>query len=118
MNLIKIIKENSFIIDVISQNLYWTDSIQRTVEVMSLETGARIILMKENDRLLDIVLAPEMSIMFIAQVGNRGGSILKASMDGKNRKVLAHMDGHPSAISYSRDTQHIFWYTPVRNFFY
>jgi len=44
----------------VGQNLYWADTMRKTVEVMSLRTKARFIILRETDRPMDLVLVPEM----------------------------------------------------------
>jgi sugar lactone lactonase YvrE len=53
--------------DEIGHNLYWVDSMRKTIEVMSLKTRTRVVLFKEIDRPVDIVVAPNIRYMYLLE---------------------------------------------------
>ncbi|KAJ9573514.1 hypothetical protein L9F63_009078, partial [Diploptera punctata] len=104
--------------DYVGNNLYWCDNVKGTVEMMSLTTLERTVLLHslENEIPMDIAVVPEKGIMFVSMsrqlYSSEGPHIDRISMDGKREHihiVESKLVGPTVNLHYDRDMSRIFW---------
>lgn len=82
-------------IDHVTNTLYWCDSHKRTLEVLSLYTHQRAVVIKElnGDVIISVALAPDYGLMFLAlRSSDDNIKVIKMGMNGKTTPV--HMIQH------------------------
>ncbi|XP_067000750.2 vitellogenin receptor [Anabrus simplex] len=102
--------------DYMANNLYWTDTEHRTLEVLSLETMQQKVLLRffDEETPLDVALVPEQGVMFIALRKNYEDDrvhIDRLHMDGTGRTHVIEMilKGPIVSLTYDPQLQRILW---------
>nr|BAE93218.1 vitellogenin receptor [Rhyparobia maderae] len=107
--------------DYLGNNLYWCDAQKAPVEVMSLTTHERTILLHsfEGEVPLDVAVVPEEGVMFLSMSrhlsSSEGPHIDRISMDGKGEHthiVESYLEGPTLNLYYDKDMERIFWADP------
>uniref|UniRef100_A0A1B6E2K9 EGF-like domain-containing protein n=1 Tax=Clastoptera arizonana TaxID=38151 RepID=A0A1B6E2K9_9HEMI len=100
-------------VDPLGHNMYWVDSERLTVEIISLKSLERTVLLRDfgGDSPVDIALAPNKGFMFIALSGPRGTHIDRFYMNGHNRVHLVDSDliGPAINLAYNKYADKLFW---------
>nr|CAD7447975.1 unnamed protein product [Timema bartmani] len=104
----------SLAFDYLGNNLYWCDTKMKTVEVLSLNTGHRTVLLKPSGDVIptDVALIPELGVMFVAMRSDHGVIIDKMHMDGKGERthvIDSDLTGPRIALTYDYDLDRVFW---------
>uniref|UniRef100_T1JA13 EGF-like domain-containing protein n=1 Tax=Strigamia maritima TaxID=126957 RepID=T1JA13_STRMM len=96
-------------LDHLGNNLYWVDVAHKTVEVVSLRTGKRVILVENNQYPIAITLVHKYGLLFVAQRGIHS-CIEKMNMDGTDRSILITIpDGMPGSLAVDAYSRRLFW---------
>ncbi len=96
--------------DWINGLLYWTDSETKRIEVVSLKSRhRRVVIWEDLDLPRAIALAPQEGIMFWTDWGIIP-KIERAGMDGRDRMVLVERDVEwPNGLTIDYDGKRLFW---------
>jgi DNA-binding beta-propeller fold protein YncE len=96
--------------DPFTNNLYWLQGNQGVLEVASVQTKARTILIRDLERPMDLALNQEDAMIYIANLGTEP-YILQARMDGSNimKLVAGHSVGLPVSIVFLRKQNKLVW---------
>ncbi|XP_054256859.1 putative vitellogenin receptor [Macrosteles quadrilineatus] len=102
-------------VDPYGHNLYWADSERQTVEVFSLNTHERKVLLRDlgGESPVGITLVPDQGFMFVALMGPKVVHIDRFSMDGE-QKTHVHIAennvlGPNVALTYDKGLNYVFW---------
>nr|BAC02725.2 vitellogenin receptor [Periplaneta americana] len=106
--------------DYMGNNLYWCDGERATVEILSLNTMERAILIHtlEGEIPLDVAVIPEEGVMFVAfsrHVIGDGPHIDRMNMDGRGAHthvIETSLDGPIISLFYDSDLHRVFWTDP------
>ncbi|XP_069176041.1 low-density lipoprotein receptor-related protein 4 isoform X2 [Procambarus clarkii] len=97
-------------LDWLADNIYWTDTGHKTVEVARLDGSSQKTII--NSQLLEpraIALFPSEGLLFWTDWGNNS-KIERAYLDGSQRTVLIDQDiGWPNGITIDYKMRRIFW---------
>ncbi|KAG8223526.1 hypothetical protein J437_LFUL002576 [Ladona fulva] len=103
--------------DHLGNNLYWCDSERNIVEVFSMASHERGVVLKDlaGEKPMDVAVVPEEGVMFVSLIGTDGRSYIdRFSMTGAGRVHVIHEslgeEGVP--LSYDPELQRIFWADP------
>ncbi|XP_034252136.1 vitellogenin receptor [Thrips palmi] len=99
--------------DYLGNTLYWCDVEKNTVEVLSLVTNERAVLLRDlgSEVPLDVALVPASGVMFVAFSSDSGVHIDRFNMDGTGRThvIEAGVEGPHVSLWYDHELDRIFW---------
>ncbi|PSN38293.1 hypothetical protein C0J52_19350 [Blattella germanica] len=107
--------------DYLGNNIYLCDGQKATIEILSLTTLERTVLLHsfEGEVPLDIAVVPEEGIMFIAMSrhltsSENGPHIDRMTMDGREHFhiVESGLDGPIISLHYDKELHRVFWTDP------
>jgi hypothetical protein len=101
--------------DPMGNNLYWLDKVKRSLEVVSLSTGARASLLSNlgNETPTGLALAPKHGYVFIALYDGSTAHIDRLSVDGSRRHIVEEGISGPSLrLVYDSPLERLFWADP------
>lgn len=99
---------NGIAVDWIADNIYWSDSALKMIEVARLDGSFRRTLLRENlDDVRSIILYK--NLLFFADWGH-SARIERSLLDGSERKVIVNSDlGFPTGLAIDFETRKLFW---------
>ncbi|KAJ8664988.1 hypothetical protein QAD02_006650 [Eretmocerus hayati] len=92
-------------VDFITEKVYVLDRMTRKLHVADMQNQYQAVILTDLDDPRDIVLDPEMGLMFILQKS----SILQSNLDGTNAVIIR--DSDMAAIAIDRDSKIIYFAT-------
>jgi low density lipoprotein receptor-related protein 5/6 len=110
-----LLKPEGLACDWVNDNIYWTDSETKRIEVSSMPGNGkqfhRNVLVWEDVSLpRAIAVAPYDGLMFWTDWGTPVPKIERASMDGKNRKILVETDLEwPNGLTLDYEKKLLYW---------
>lgn len=101
---------NGLAVDWIADNIYFSDSVQKVIEVARLDGSSRKVLLKDN--IQDpraLILYPKKAYLFWADWATH--TIERCLLDGTERKTIIDIvdSGLPSGLAIDFDSKRIFW---------
>ena len=99
---------NGLAVDWIADNLYWSDSALKMIEVSRLDGAHRKTLLRENlDDVRSMILFK--NLLFFADWGH-AARIERSLLDGSDRKVIVNSDlGFPTGLAIDFEGRKLFW---------
>lgn len=101
---------NGLAVDWIANNIYWSDSGVKVIEVARLDGSCRKVLIRENlDDPRAMILYPKKAFMFWADWG-ANPKIERALMNGGDRRTIINSDvGFPTGLAIDFDAKKLYW---------
>jgi low-density lipoprotein receptor-related protein 4 len=101
---------NGIAVDWLADNLYWSDTAYKKIEVSRLDGKCRkTILNQDLEDPRALILYPKKGYLFWADWGLHA-RIERCLMDGSNRKVIVDSDiGFPTGLAIDFDTRKLYW---------
>lgn len=99
---------NGLAVDWIADNIYWSDSALKMIEVARLDGSYRKTLLRENlDDVRSMILFK--NLLFFADWGH-SARIERSLLDGSERKVIVNSDlGFPTGLAIDFETRKLYW---------
>ncbi|KAF7998627.1 hypothetical protein HCN44_011035 [Aphidius gifuensis] len=102
-------------IDWLADNVYWTVTKKKIIEVAKLDGSCRKILLTDLDDPWSIAVFPKLGYLFWTEWGNHR-SILRSYLDGTNKKTIISTDlSYPNGLSIDFDSKKIYWADTMKN---
>jgi DNA-binding beta-propeller fold protein YncE len=101
---------NGIAVDWLANNLYWTDTAMKKIEVSRLDGTSRKVILTENlDDPRAIILYPKRGFIFWADWGQLP-KIERAYMDGSSRKIIIDSElGFPTGLAVDFEARRLYW---------
>jgi low-density lipoprotein receptor-related protein 4 len=99
---------NGIAVDWVADNIYWSDSALKMIEVSRLDGAHRKTLLRENlDDVRSMILYK--NLLFFADWGH-AARIERSLLDGSERKVIVNSDlGFPTGLAIDFEARKLFW---------
>lgn len=100
---------NGLAVDWIAENIYFSDSGQKVIEVARLDGSFRKVLLRDNlDDPRAIILYPRLAYLFWADWSTP--RIERCLFDGSDRKIILSFDiGFPTGLAIDFEAKRLFW---------
>ncbi|CAL8124472.1 unnamed protein product [Orchesella dallaii] len=84
-------------IDVVGGNLYWINTLSKTLEAMSLRTGATVVIKNGMEDVTTFAVTPETGSAFFTVKNENEQILYKIALDGSTKSVIQFLgyDKHP-----------------------
>ena len=106
--------------DWLNDNIYWTDSYTKRIEVASIHSKVRNVIISEDiDMPRAIAVAPEDGYLFWSDWGEQYPKIERVSMDGDNTSRVIIVDQEiawPNGLTLDLDSKMLYWIDAKLNY--